>query len=317
MTENTLNFKRKIVAITSTCITGWITTAIIIFYLAQYSFGLFIWLPIVMGAMSTIIYGYNNQGTKKAYRNVSFITIGFFCIGLLFFAMEGVICLLMAAPLGIFFAWIGYLVGYEVIKNKIDKNLSIIMLLISLPFVTGFEYEINNVSDIKSVVTSVEINASPEIVWKNLIQFSPLDPPKELIFKTGIAYPLNAKIEGKGVGAIRNCNFSTGSFIEPITVWDEPKLLAFDVLDQPEPMKEISPYEIHPNHLHGFFVSKHGQFKLTVLPNGHTLLEGTTWYNNNIKPNLYWIVWSNYIIHMIHERVLVHIKSESEACRNN
>jgi hypothetical protein len=48
------------------------------------------------------------------------------------------------------------------------------------------------------------------------------------------------------------------------------------------------------------------------LANGNTLLEGTTWYYNKIKPGLYWDLWSDYIIHKIHERVLNHIKDEAE-----
>jgi hypothetical protein len=141
---------------------------------------------------------------------------------------------------------------------------------------------------------------------------SQLAEPSEFIFKTGIAYPTNATITGQGVGAVRHCNFSTGSFVEPITIWNEPNLLQFDVVDQPEPMKELSPYDIHPNHLHGYWVSKKGQFKLNRLANGHTLLEGTTWYVNRIKPGFYWTLWSDYIVHSIHERVLEHIKTESE-----
>ena len=307
------NISRKSIAIIGTCMVGWLTTAFIVLFLVDYAFGLFIWLPIVMGALSTFIYGTGSAVSRQACRNVSYITVGVYCIGLLLFAIEGIICIVMAAPLGILFTWIGHLIGYELIKAKVNHNLSVIALLLTLPLVTGFEYKWSKTSDIKPVITSIEINASPEIVWKNVIEFSPLDPPSEFIFKTGIAYPVNAKINGRGVGAVRNCNFSTGSFVEPITVWNEPKLLSFDVSDQPEPMKELSPYNIHPNHLHGFFVSKHGQFKLTALPNGHTLLEGTTWYYNNIKPNLYWILWSDYIVHQIHMRVLKHIKHQSEA----
>ena len=117
---------------------------------------------------------------------------------------------------------------------------------------------------------------------------------------------------GHGVGAVRHCNFSTGSFVEPITVWEEPNLLKFSVDEQPEPMKEISFYEIHPTHLHDYWISKQGQFKLTALPNGNTLLEGTTWYVNKIKPNIYWTIWSDYIVHKIHQRVLEHIKAKAE-----
>jgi hypothetical protein len=82
-------------------------------------------------------------------------------------------------------------------------------------------------------------------------------------------------------------------------------------------MKEISLYDLHPNHLHGYFVSKKGQFKIIRLKNGQTLLEGTTWYYNKIKPNLYWNIWSDYIVHRIHERVLTNIKLQAEKAANN
>jgi hypothetical protein len=48
------------------------------------------------------------------------------------------------------------------------------------------------------------------------------------------------------------------------------------------------------------------------LPDGKTLLEGTTWYQNRFWPAVYWHFWSDYIIHRIHQRVLVHIKTLSE-----
>jgi hypothetical protein len=54
------------------------------------------------------------------------------------------------------------------------------------------------------------------------------------------------------------------------------------------------------------------EIKLVALPNDKTLLEGTTWYYHNIKPAAYWQLWSNYIIHKIHIRVLSHIKFNSE-----
>jgi hypothetical protein len=37
-----------------------------------------------------------------------------------------------------------------------------------------------------------------------------------------LAYPTEAHPDGSGPGSVRYCQFSTGSFVEPITVWDEP-----------------------------------------------------------------------------------------------
>lgn len=184
--------------------------------------------------------------------------------------------------------------------------------MLTIPTTAFVEKRDKETLDLIQVTTSIEIDAKTEDVWKNVVEFPTLSEPTEFIFKTGIAYPINAEIKGQGIGAIRHCNFSTGSFVEPITIWDEPKLLRFDVVENPAPMKELSFYDINAPHLHDYFVSKQGQFKLTKLENGKTMLEGTTWYYHDIKPVFYWRLWSEHIIHKIHLRVLTHIKETTE-----
>ncbi len=308
------NVFQRIFSLVFTCVLSWAFAYLAINFFMEYAFGLFMWLPLVLGASSTLIFSYKNSVTRKQLRNNAYLTLFIFCIGLLCFAWEGIICLLMAAPIGFIFTYLGFLIGFSFSKSNFKNQTptAVILLLISSPSFMAFENTIKTTEDLRSVVTTIEINATPEKVWKNVVSFPQLNEPTEFIFKTGIAYPINATIVGKGVGAIRHCNFSTGSFVEPITVWDENKLLQFSVDEQPEPMKELSFYDIHPNHLHGYWVSKQGQFKLTALPNGHTLLEGTTWYVNKIKPGIYWTVWSDNIVHTIHNRVLKHIKAQAE-----
>jgi hypothetical protein len=158
------------------------------------------------------------------------------------------------------------------------------------------------------------VNASPEKVWQQVIAFSEIPAPDELIFRAGVAYPIRAEIHGSGPGAIRYCMFSTGPFVEPIEIWQEPTLLRFRVTENPAPMNELSPYShIEPPHLHGYFESHQGQFQLTQLPDGRTRVEGTTWYSHALWPQVYWRHWSDYIIHKIHIRVLRHIKAEAES----
>ncbi len=308
------NSFNKVLSILLPCLFGWFVTYLAINILKDYAVGLFVWLPFVLGTTSTLIYSYNNPIPRKKLRNNSYNTLFVYCFGLLFFAWEGVICLIMAAPIGILFTYIGFLIGVSISNSKLKKSLPtmVVLLLLSVPVFMSFEYKYKLSDDLRSVTTSIEINASTETVWRNVISFPQLKDPTEFIFKTGIAYPINATISGQGVGAVRHCNFCTGSFIEPITIWDKPNLLRFSVDDQPEPMKEMSFYNIHPNHLHGYWVSKQGQFKLTALPDGHTLLVGTTWYINKIKPDIYWTLWSDYIVHKIHQRVLEHIKTQAE-----
>jgi len=303
--------KRKWFAIlTSTLLAGLITIWGI-YGIGEYGIALFILTPLYIGISTTILYGIKKGISKKNSAQYSFISLTFLLFGLFLFAIEGLICILMVLPLAIILTWLGSYIGYLFFDNGKTKSSLLLLVSICLIPTTAF-IEHKNSPDLTSVVSYIDINATPEEVWKNVIEFPELTKPNELIFKSGISYPINAKIIGDGVGAIRYCNFTTGSFVEPITVWNEFELLKFNVLDQPAPMKELSFWDIDAPHLHDYFISKEGQFKLTKLNNGKTRLEGTTWYYHNIKPAVYWKLWSNYIIHKIHMRVLNHIKTNSE-----
>ena len=303
--------KRKWTAISLTVVIAGLLTVWGIYGIGQYGIALFILTPLFIGAGSTILYGLNRQITSREAWQIGYLTLAIFLAALLVFAIEGIICVAMAAPFGLLLTWVGSLIGHAIINNNSTNGSTTFLLLIGIIPTMAF-IEKSSQPTLVSVVSSIQIDAPPQTVWKNVIEFPHLDQPEDFIFKTGIAYPINASIKGTGVGAVRHCNFTTGSFVEPITIWEEPRLLRFAVVQQPEPMRELSFGDVDAPHLHDYFVSKQGQFKLTRLPNGKTLLEGTTWYYHTIRPAFYWQLWSNYIIHKIHNRVLVHIKKNSE-----
>jgi hypothetical protein len=224
----------------------------------------------------------------------------------------------MAAPLGIIMAIFGGMMGYIIQRRPGPQSPgyglhAFSVILLALPALMFAERAVQTEPALRAVSTSVEIDAAPEEVWQRLIAFGELPAPQEWLFKTGIAYPIRAEITGTGVGAVRNCVFSTGAFVEPIEVWDEPRLLKFGVTAQPPVMEELSPYaHLSPPHLDNYLQSRKGQFLLTRLANGRTQLEGTTWYQNRFWPGAYWNLWSDHIIHRIHQRVLEHIKHLAE-----
>ncbi|MES2454925.1 MAG: SRPBCC family protein [Bacteroidota bacterium] len=281
---------------------------IVIYYFRAYGIALFFLIPLLIGFGATTLF-YYKRNVQKSHQ-AAFLSLLALYICFLFSSVEGLICISMSLPFALLLTWVGSEISY-LIRKKVDKPQILLLILIASIPTTAF-VEKDTTPELTSVTTSIEIEASPEEVWHNVVEFPELKAPTEFIFQTGIAYPINAVIKGKGVGAVRHCNFTTGSFVEPITVWDQPRLLSFDVLEQPAPMKEISFWDVDAPHLHDYFVSKRGQFKLIKLANGHTKLEGTTWYYHNIKPAFYWRIWSNYIIHKIHRRVLEHIKANSE-----
>ena len=65
-------------------------------------------------------------------------------------------------------------------------------------------------------------------------------------------------------------------------------------------------------HLDGYFESLGGQFLLKEVAPSVTEIQATTWYTHKIAPVWYWELVSDPILHLIHKRVLSHIKNEAE-----
>ena len=278
----------------------------------DYGWGFFVGLPFAMGLASAVTYGHHERRKVLACLGIALLTLGFSFLFLLLLAIEGVICLFMAAPIALPLNALGGWVGY-LIQNRTNRGNPSLALFLATFFLMGFEKKVLPEAPLFSVRSEVVVEAPPEKVWTNVISFSELPPPNDWLFDLGIACPTCATIEGTGEGAIRHCNFTTGPFVEPITVWDEPNVLAFDVVSQPPPMKELSPYDIHPPHLDGHLESKRGEFRLERLDGGRTRLTGTTWYKHNMWPAYYWKTWSDFLIGRIHRRVLDQVKKLSEA----
>jgi hypothetical protein len=284
--------------------------------LQNYGWGLFVAVPFTMGFGAALIYGLRQRRSLKSCVGVGCLSAALLGFALLALALEGVGCLIMAMPITLPLAAFGGACGYLVQRGRWvggEAPAYLGLLLVFVPGVQWLEHVAARQAPTLVVQSSIDIQAPPETVWKQVIAFTEIPPPEEWFFRAGIAYPIRAEMLGSGPGAERHCVFSTGAFVEPIEVWDEPRLLKFSVTSNPPPMEEWSPYShIEPPHLRGFLVSEEGQFLLTPLPDGGTRLEGTTWYRHGLWPTRYWQLWSDAIIHQIHMRVLKHIKDEAE-----
>lgn len=284
--------------------------------LRGYGWALFVGLPFCMGFMAVLIYTHHETRGARECLMVANLTVILAGLGMLLFAMEGVICIIMAAPIAFVLASIGGTVGYLIqatLRRANDSSRLFSGVILAMPLLMSLESGSPPELPLLEVKTALVVNASAQTVWSNVVSFSQLPPPTEFIFRLGVAYPVRAEIRGRGPGAIRHCVFSTGPFVEPIEIWDEPRLLGFSVKENPPPMQEWTPYrEIHPAHLDGYLESRRGQFRLVPLDDRRTLLEGTTWYCHRLWPARYWQVWSDWIIHQIHLRVLTHVKALSE-----
>ena len=284
--------------------------------LARYGFGLFLAVPFFTGFIASWALNASEIHSLGSTIGISAAVPVFIGLALIGFRLEGIVCLLMAIPLALPFSIAGGLTARYCLSSRRVRSTGtgIAACVAILPLLLLVEQSANLQPPVRSVTTSIVVNAPASVVWKNVITFPPLAAPTELLFRSGIAYPTGAQIVGSGPGAVRYCRFSTGAFVEPITVWDENHLLAFDVASEPPSLNELGIGPIHTPHIdRNYMRSRHGQFRLVALDDHRTLLEGTTWYQDFFWPQSYWGAWSDAIVHRVHTRVLQHVKAQAES----
>jgi len=273
-----------------------------------YGYTLFLLLPIVLGMVAAMITKPKTAATALALGAAGPVAASLVLFGL---GWEGAICIAMFLPIGIPLGALGGLLFYYASRQIPARRTSAMLLFLPLGTL-GFD--VTAQPPVFTVTTTVDIAATPERIWPHVVSYANLEQPDDWVFHTGVGYPIHVRMVGSGTTGTRYCDFSTGSFVEPIEVWDAPRLLRFRVTESAVPMHEWSFYShVEPKHLHGYFVSKEGEFRLVDLGNGRTRVIGTSWYQHGLWPAQYWRLWSDAIIHRIHARVLGHIKELAEA----
>ena len=286
-----------------------------VYGLRDYGLALFVGTPFVAGIVGGYIYNRRYAATERETMELALLTT---CVmvGVLFtVGYEGAICLAMALPLGMAIGVFGALVGRAIaLRDDRSPWRSLFALALLPPAMPLFASAAPQ--PLHEVQSAIEIDAPPEVVWPHVVSFPDLPEPSRLVRRMGIAYPLRARIEGSGAGAMRYCEFSTGPFVEPIRIWDTARRLSFDVVQSPPPLREWSPYAgLMPPHLDSYFTARRGEFRLVRLPGNRTRLEGSTWYELRIAPEAYWGIFADLIVRRIHHRVLEHIAATTLSAR--
>jgi hypothetical protein len=259
---------------------------------------LFLGVPFGMGFAMGYIPAYHGtiRPEHALFGSVVAIIVGLL---LLFGAgTEGMGCLVMVSPLIALVAALGGLAGWRMARGPYAVPGMAVMVALPLAFVWNAKHP--PAAEL-AVQSSVLVDAAPDVVWRSVVAFPPIDTPPAPIFAL-VAMPIEARIEGTGVGAVRRCIFTNGQFVEPIQVYQPGHELAFGVSAQPA---AIDPY---------IQVSR-GQFLLEPRPGGRTLLHGTTWYRLQVGPTGYFGWWTQRFLHAIHMRVLEHVKRVAERGR--
>jgi uncharacterized protein YndB with AHSA1/START domain len=227
-------------------------------------------------------------------------------------ALEGIVCILMAAPLGAAATAAGGAVGRAAALAGHRRGKPLMSLAV-LPALFALDGAMPPAVAI-ATDESIEISAPPAAVWHALTSDDPIAIPPGLVASAGLAYPVRGRLLGEGVGAERHGEFSTGGARERVTEWVPGRRLSFTILSQPPAMEEMSPYrQVHAPHLSGYFETTTTSFDVEALPGGRTRLTARASHMLRMDPVLYWEPVARWAIHSNVRRVLQDIERKAEA----
>jgi uncharacterized protein YndB with AHSA1/START domain len=233
-------------------------------------------------------------------------------LALLMLALEGLVCILLVAPLAAVTAAVGGAIGRAaaLARNAADRPL---LSLALLPMVFALEAAMPPAVPIY-VQHSIDISAPPAAVWRALTSGEPIASSPGLVGQAGLAFPIRSRLSGEGVGAERLGLFSTGAARERVTEWVPGRSLAFEVLSQPPAMEEMSPWRrVHAPHVSGYFETSETRFALKPLPNGGTRLTLRASHVLRLDPVLYWEPIARWAISQNVSRVVEDVQRKGEA----
>jgi general stress protein CsbA len=276
-----------------------------------YGWGLFVLTPLIVGFTTGYLVNRHELQTTKTTNGLVLLAAALGCLGLIMFALEGLICLILASPLAALLAIGGGALGRRAARlGKEPSGPLYCVALLPLMFAAD---AMSPPDALMLTDESVVINAPASHVWQAVVSDEPIREPPTLVGRLGLAYPERGRLLGYGVGAARNGYFSTGLAREKITEWRPDRLLGFVVLHQPPAMTEMSPYRhVHAPHVNGYFETGETRFEIEPLSAEKSRLTILAAHRLHIDPVVYWKPIARWAASSNTRRVLRDIKIKAE-----
>jgi hypothetical protein len=232
--------------------------------------------------------------------------------------LEGAICVVMFAPLALALSSIGGVAGGlsgRFIRSRRARSATLACVMV-LPFFTAtWEKPVFHQLESRRVENVIDIQASPEVVWRNIERVPAIrkeEIPKTWAGRIGFPDPIEATLSHEGVGGVRNASFERGlSFTETVDVWEPEQRLAFTISANTD---KIPPTTLDEHVRVGgeYFDVLRGQYRLEDLGNGVTRLHLSSQQRLSTDFNWYAHLWTDAVMSDLQWRILQVIKRRCE-----
>lgn len=272
-------------------------------------------LPYAMGGLAEL--AFTSQAKPEAGSGLAaMFTLLLVLVAGGIFLHEGVMCILMLAPLWLLAALLGSASVSYFRKAFAERNRTNAVVLAMLPFAALMvDARLPPQPDPFTVTRSVTIAATPEAIWPYLLQLDALNTNEGIWNVTqdmlGIPRPTSAIVTGHGVGAVRAARWGDDiRFEEHITTWRENAHLGWTFAFPDDSISRYTDPHIHPDGVTLKIAT--GSYRLTSLAGGLTELRLETDYIARTPFNLYAAMWGELVLGDIQTNILAVVKARVE-----
>jgi hypothetical protein len=193
---------------------------------------LFLLVPIAAGFSIAMVARKPDTTTGAAVLSVLISLVLLVALG-----AEGMLCAVLAFPIiagGLFIGvGVGVLIRRLVVSRTKNQTTTTGMLLALGPvlIIAGKRIEAPTLQHPRTEVfeTTVNVNGSPEQVWREILSIDKIKAHKPFLMYVGLPIPQRCTIQGHGVGAKRTCYFNVGYIEETVTEWNPPYYMGLSI----------------------------------------------------------------------------------------
>lgn len=275
-------------------------------------------VPIAVGFLTVALAGTGARRTRSAAALPAVTSIA--CLAFVLAAgMEGLICVVLIAPVFLLFAGVGGVLGGGMRRRARSRRMyaSSLATVLLLPYAAAPLEGRLPLPDTRRVVdTRVIVRADAETVWRNLIRPTGIRPEENrtrLAHRIGFPRPVTATLSHEGVGGSRYAVFERGVMLrETVTEWVPGRRMAFTIDPANIPARSL---DEHVTVGGPFFDVIDGEYEIVPLEGGRVELRLVTTHRLSTHFNAYAGFWTDLLLRQIQENLLHIVRTRAEAGR--
>lgn len=229
--------------------------------------------------------------------------------------VEGLICVVMMAPIFIVMALLGGALAALVawIGSRRMRATALFSVLL-LPYAAGpVEGRIPQAQSERVVQNRVRIRAGAADVWAQIIRVPPIQPREygtSFIHRIGFPRPIEATLSHEGVGGVRQASFERGVlFRERVIVWEPLRRLTFTIAADSIPTKTL---DQHVTVGGEYFDVLDGTYEIVPVAPGETELVLSSTHRLSTHFNPYAGLWTDLVMRQIQGNILEVVRGRAE-----